>query len=354
MKNIFWNVEEKRLRAFWRLLVYLLLTGILMIVFSFVAQLAVIAISVATHQLDLSIPGDPAQLEQAILSLPLTRLSGALATLAAMLGAAYLAGRFLDRRKFTAFGFHFNRRWWADLAFGLFLGAVLMAFVFLVEWAAGWLRIEGTLVNRLSNASFAAWIGTNAIVFLCVGIYEELFSRGYLLRNLAEGFKFGPIRPRAALLVAYLISSSIFGFLHLGNPNTTPISTLNLVLAGLFLGLGYVLTGDLAISIGLHITWNFFQGPVFGFPVSGGAPLASFIGIQQMGPEWMTGGAFGPEAGVVGLAAMALGSVLILLWVRRTRGAAAFREDLAVYTPVRPPEAGFSAALPVEQPSATD
>ncbi len=314
MKKIFWNAAEGRLRAFWRLVLYL-----------FAIALLFELISIGTQVVARALGGFHG-------NLPLFRLTNGLIILFAMFGAAVLSALLFDRRSVADLGFHFGRHWWADLAFGLVLGAALMAIVFLVENAAGWLQVSGTRVNNHPEWSFNLWAIANAGFYLCVGIYEELFSRGYLLRNLAEGLRIGRIRPRTALVIAYLISSSIFGVLHLGNPNASMISTLNLILAGLFLGLGYVLTGDLAISIGLHITWNFFQGVVFGFPVSGGAPIASYIGIRQLGPDWITGGAFGPEAGIMGLAAMALGSVVILLWVRRTRGKLALHERLAVFT----------------------
>jgi hypothetical protein len=93
------------------------------------------------------------------------------------------------------------------------------------------------------------------------------------------------------------------------------------------------LTGDLAISIGLHMTWNFFQGVVFGFPVSGMASQASFIGIHQGGPDLITGGPFGPEAGLIGLGAIAIGAVMIVLWVKWRYGAVKLQDRLAVYQP---------------------
>jgi membrane protease YdiL (CAAX protease family) len=159
-----------------------------------------------------------------------------------------------------------------------------------------------------------------------------MLSRGYQLRNVAEGLAWRWWSPRTALIAGWLLSSAFFGLLHAGNPNATPTSTAFLMLAGLFLGLGFILTGELAIPIGLHITWNIFQGNVFGFPVSGTTVEASILAIEQRGPTLLTGGAFGPEGGISGLVALVFGSVAIWVWVRRTRGAAAPRGELAAYS----------------------
>jgi membrane protease YdiL (CAAX protease family) len=235
----------------------------------------------------------------------------------------------VDRRRFADLGFHFTSLWWSDLGYGLFLGALLMAGIFLVELAAGWVTITDTFASP--RLPFPISISLSLLTFVYVGIQEELLSRGYHLRNFAEGFNHPRLSPRRALFIGYLLSSAIFGLLHLSNPNATWYSTFNIFLAGLFLGLGYVLTGELALPIGLHITWNFFQGRVFGFPVSGTTSDTSFIAINQGGPALFTGGAFGPEAGLLGLLAMFLGSLLTVAWVRRTRGKAKLREELAVY-----------------------
>lgn len=326
--NIFKNRTEGRLRALWRLILQALifiagtvLVGILIGI--------VIALGIAASGGNIQDP----QAITAIANLPQVRVVTAIGSLLFMLLSYWVAARWLDRRPWKDFGFHFGPRWWNDLGFGLLLGAVLMMFIFGVELAAGWVTVTQTSLTHPADPGFWGSIIMALVTFFCVGIYEEMLSRGYQLRNLAEGLNFKFLNPRIALLLAYLISSSLFGLLHLGNPNTSVISTLNLIVAGLFLGLGYVLTGELAISIGLHMTWNFFQGNVFGFPVSGTVAGASFIGIQQNGPALWTGGAFGPEAGLIGLAAIFLGSLLIVLWVRWRHGSARLQDRLAVYQP---------------------
>ena len=211
-----------------------------------------------------------------------------------------------------------------------------MLLIFLVELALGWITIEKGFYNRLPYPFWVA-LFSPLTLFLLVGIYEELLVRGYIMKNLAEGLGFHPLGSRVGMLLALLLSSALFGLLHAGNPNASTLSTFGLFLAGLLLGLPVLLTDELAIPIGLHITWNFFQGNVFGFPVSGTAVnRTTFIAVKQGGPDLWTGGAFGPEAGLLGFAAILVGVILIVWWVRRTRGTAGFRQSLAEYSPPVP------------------
>ncbi|MFD1633556.1 lysostaphin resistance A-like protein [Haloplanus ruber] len=227
-----------------------------------------------------------------------------------------IAGRYVDRRRLRDFGFRLDRDWWLDLGFGLALGAGLMTLVFGVSLAAGWLRVTGTLDPR---DDFVARFLVLIAVFLVVGVYEELLARGYLLTNAAEGLA-GWIGRRGAVGVAVLCSSLVFGLAHANNPNATTLSTAAIVLAGGMLAAGYVLTGELAVPIGLHITWNLFQGGVYGFPVSGLGVDTSLLVVEVSGPRLLTGGNFGPEAGLLGVGAMAVGTVAIALWARWRTG----------------------------------
>jgi membrane protease YdiL (CAAX protease family) len=91
---------------------------------------------------------------------------------------------------------------------------------------------------------------------------------------------------------------------------------LGILGAGYFLAFGYLRTRHLWLPIGLHIGWNFFEGPVFSFPVSG-LDTARLLNHTVSGPELITGGAFGPEAGLIVLPALVLGAVLIHLYAKR-------------------------------------
>lgn len=328
MTQLFWNTNQNRFRTFWRLLAQILLLIALAIPLTTISSLPALAIvisqggdleSLATGTLDTS------SLVNQVL-----QASSSLAILAAMLLSVWLTGKFADKRPFTEFGFHFNRNWWLDFVFGLALGAGLMALIFAIELATGMIEITDTFYSPAADSSFAIGIFSVFIVFISVGIYEELFSRGYQLRNAAEGFAF--LNPKAAILISTFLTSIFFGLLHANNPNATAVSTFNIFIAGIFLALGFILTGELAIPIALHITWNFFQGNVFGFPVSGQGNAPSFIAINQLGNPIITGGQFGPEAGLIGLAAIFLGCLLIAGWVKWRYGRVQLFTQLTVPT----------------------
>lgn len=322
MVNIFWNRNQRRIRALWRLTGQLVLLGLIGIPLQLGVSAVVIGMVVAQGGNVLERLTNPQAVEQFLVESPLLMVLSTVTMLIAFPTSIWLAGRFLDRRPFADFGFHFDKGWWTDFGFGLLLGAFLMLVIFLVERAAGWLTVTGTLATSDADLPFPVALLPPLITFLAVGFYEELFSRGYHLRNLAEAFNWKRTGPRVAVLIATLLSSAVFGLLHLFNPNASFASTFNIAVTGVFLlGLGYVLTGELAIPIGVHITWNFFQGNVFGLPVSGlEYRWATFISIDQHGPELWTGGAFGPEAGLTGLGAVLLGGLLTALWVRWRRG----------------------------------
>ncbi len=320
IQALFWNTQQHRLRAFWRLVGFLLLATLLSIVVTIVGGIGVGLVQVSGIELPMM---------QMLLPM------GMIVTLLAVSLSLFLAGLFLDRRPFADFGFHMSRQWWPDLGFGLLLGAVLMTMVFLVEWSLGWVTITNTYQVPQEGQSFLLALLQPLIIFLCVGIYEELLSRGYLLRNVAEGLNIPRLQPQGAIIIAWIISSVVFGLGHFSNPNSSLISNINLVLAGIFLGLGYILTRELAMPIGIHITWNFFQGNVFGFPVSGIGSFAdtSFIAIEQGGPDVWTGGTFGPEAGLLGVVAILTGCLLIVGWVKVWYGEVRLQESLAHFTP---------------------
>lgn len=318
--------EEGRLRSAWRLLVQYLSYRI---VAALLVNLGAVAWLLAFVGLDVLSPGGRSI--SALIGFPALSLISNLSSAAAALLTVWLAGRLLDRRPFRDFGFWLDGDWWLDLGFGIALGALLMTGIFLAQLALGWVKVTGTFetAGGQSSTPFALAILLPLAGFVCVGVAEETVFRGYQLRNAAEGLG-ALLGPRAAIFTAWTLSSLFFGALHASNPSATLLSTANIVLAGILLGIGYVLTGQLAIPIGLHIAWNFFQGNVFGFPVSGyGQVGASFISTGQHGPGMWTGDAFGPEGGLLATVAILVGCLLISAWVRLRQGSASVHTPLA-------------------------
>lgn len=145
-------------------------------------------------------------------------------------------------------------------------------------------------------------------------VLEEVLVRGVVLRLMWRAF--GPV-------VAFGISALLFGLGHIGNPGATWFTTACITLeAGVMLGAFYALTGRLWVSIGVHAGWNFAQGYVFGARVSGsdfGDALATSL-PRADSPDWMTGGAFGPEASLASLTiCTAVGAVVLFLAWRSGR-----------------------------------
>lgn len=114
--------------------------------------------------------------------------------------------------------------------------------------------------------------------------------------------------------LALIVSSLFFGIVHIFNPGASLWSSIAIAIeAGLLLGAAYQYSGSLWLPIGIHWAWNFTQGNVFGFAVSGGDSGDSFFVSSATGPELFTGGAFGPEASI--LAAM-LGALISAFYIR--------------------------------------
>jgi len=331
IKRIFWNDQEKRIHSLWRLVGQFVIVILVAIIIQYTIIAGIAIAGLVTQSITVE------QIEISTLKTVFRTFSeqhGDIPTYIHLffsyLGGTWVAGRLLDRRRFNDFGLNFSKKWWFDFGFGLFLGAFLMTIIFLIELVAGWVTITGTFVTLTPSDGFPSAILYPIVIFILVGIQEELIGRGYQLTNLAEGFNWKRFDPRWPVVIAALISAGIFGVEHSTNPHASVISTFNVFLGGIFLAVGFILTGGLGIPIGLHITWNFFQGNVFGFPVSGTAVrAATFISVNQSGPDFLTGGAFGPEAGLLGVGAMVIGCLLVLLWVKLCDGKVSIQKTIA-------------------------
>jgi len=280
LARVFLSPNEPRLRAGWRLLIQ----TILLIVLGAV-------LSIASSFLG---PLNGSLLWSQILNFLI------------ITGSVYIARRWLDKRSFESLGLKLDKQTLLDILAGIGITFVQMGFIYILMLALGWLTFVGFAWEFDPIQVVVRSMITFFIVFIIVGWNEELLSRGYQLQTIASGFN---------LFWGVIISSAVFGLLHLGNPNATWVSAVGIFFAGVYLAYGYIRTRQLWLSIGLHIGWNFFEGVVFGFPVSG-LDIYALTRIKVQGPELWTGGAFGPEAGLIVLPSLILGAFLIYLYTR--------------------------------------
>jgi membrane protease YdiL (CAAX protease family) len=234
-------------------------------------------------------------------------LASQVAGFLAIIASVYLARRWLDQRSFLSQGLSWNQRALRDIGVGFLIGGLMMGLIFIIEWAVGWLSIQGLAWQSESLAQVLGGPVSMLVVFTAGAWTEELLHRGYWLQNLEEGLN---------LFWAVIFSSLFFSVTHVTNPHFDIAALLGLFVSGVFLAYGYVRTRQLWLPIGLHIAWNLFESTIFGFSVSGLEGLPRLLSQTVSGPEIITGGAFGPEAGLVLLPALGLGAGLVYLYTR--------------------------------------
>jgi uncharacterized protein len=286
--SLFWNVRERRLRAGWRVLIFLVMTLVLAAVDGRVRA------GLAGRLPDLY--------EDLVRALVFALLIAA---------ALYLASRVLDHRRMSDYGFHFSRTWWTDLGFGLVLGALLQFGVLAVELAVGWVNVTGSFAPA-PGQPFVATILVGVVVVGAVSFGEEASYRGYPIKNLAEGLA----RARWGIVIAVVIPAVFFGLAHATNENATWLSVFNIVIFGLLFGTGYVLTGELALPIGLHFGWNFVQGFVFGVVATEREYGSVLVLADDSSATLWTGQPYGAEGGLIGTAAFIAGFLATFAWAR--------------------------------------
>lgn len=197
-----------------------------------------------------------------------------------------------------------------ELLIGALMGALLFGAVMAGLALFGGLTISGTNSWSVMLIPF-----TGAVTS---GVFEEILFRGVLYRLLEEALGSWP---------ALLASGVVFGGLHLLNPNSTLTGAVAVFLtAGILLAACFVVTRRLWLPMGLHFAWNFAQSGIFGLAVSGNAARPGLLQASVSGPDWLTGGAFGPEASLVTVVlGLMLGALVMLRAIRRGQLVMAFR-----------------------------
>jgi len=210
------------------------------------------------------------------------RRAGALLLAAVVLGSYRAYVRVVEKRVVTELS---GRHGVRELGFGLGLGAALFCTTIGILAALGVYQITGNNGWQIMLAVLPSSI--------LGGVLEEVLIRGVVFRILEQWL---------GSWTALAISAVIFGALHLLNPGATLLNAAAIAIeAGVLLAAAYMLTRRLWLCIGTHIAWNFTQGGIFSVAVSGGASKG-LLQSRMIGPDWLTGGAFGAEASVVALA----------------------------------------------------
>lgn len=221
----------------------------------------------------------------------------ALGLAAIALYAAY--GKFIERRDVTELSTPGLGREWV---IGALIGAGLYTACAVILMALGIYKVEG--LNPL------AFLIPNLALAIKSGVFEELLFRGVLFRSVEAIF---------GSWVGILVSSLVFGLLHLLNPDATLGGAIYICIeAGLLLAAAYLVTRRLWICMGFHMAWNYFQSAVFSGVVSGAVSDPGLLKAKIEGPELLTGGSFGMEHSVVALVlCTTTGVILLMIAIRR-------------------------------------
>lgn len=207
----------------------------------------------------------------------------------------------LRKEPLSSVGFQLDRRWIKEIFIGTLLGTGLILAATGMIWAIGGVRFELDAARSLSALSYGFY------VFLFVALFEEALFRGFIFQRLLDG---------AGVWVAQITLALLFAFGHWDNPGmegaTKFWASLDLALGAVLLGLAYIRTRSLALPVGIHLGWNWAQGYLLGFGVSGTDHSGWFQPVFQDKAQWLTGGDFGPEASIFAVIVDLI--FIILLW----------------------------------------
>ena len=214
----------------------------------------------------------------------------------------------IEKNSLSTLGF-VKKNWLKYLGWGILLSLIQMGVIALVYQVGGIGTFE---LNELSLEPILFILGLFPF-WLLQGGTEEVATRGWLLTRIAA---------RTNLPLAIAISSSLFGILHLGNSGVTFLSVLNIILDGVLAGLLFIYTDSIWLVVAQHGTWNYVQGNLLGFQVSGtGADASIFSFTMGDGPDWLTGGEFGAEGSIITTLVLLLSVLIVYLLGERNERA---------------------------------
>ncbi|WP_049921083.1 CPBP family glutamic-type intramembrane protease [Halopiger djelfimassiliensis] len=240
-------------------------------------------------------------------------------------GVLLVSARYLDRRSPSDYGFHRDRTWWLDLAAGTVLGVVLTGLLFLASYGLGSVRIDDVL-----SAGTGPLLAALVLTIVGTGFWatvEEVVFRGIVVPNAAEGLAGRGLGRSAALVGGVVVSTTVFAVPHLSFgavPGGVPpaLLVLSWTMSGLLYGLAYLLTGSLALPVGLHFASNAAVNVLF----FGGLDDATAAVPALVRVEVLSSGAWYPIHGLLDSLITIVGLAAVVGWVYWTRGTVSLDE----------------------------
>jgi membrane protease YdiL (CAAX protease family) len=282
--------KYNQLWAGWKILivlvVFLVLTLIFSVAFSFVYGIVAVLTSGQT---------DPAELARKLANDSLLNgLVGIMQNVAIII-SVMVFWKVFDKKPFSKMGLTSFKHGMKDFALGLALGAVTISVVFFVFMISGQIIV----VNDFLDPNFSWAIFIDLILMIFVGFGEEMFSRGYCMSVLRK----------SNVYLIFIVPNIIFTLLHISNDHFSYIPLINIFLVGMLFSVMFYKRGNIWMPIGYHITWNYFQGSVFGLPVSG-IDMKGLYTSRMLSENVFNGGGFGPEGGLL-VTLLMVGSIIL-------------------------------------------
>ncbi len=297
MGSVFLN-NNRRLRSGWKITITFISFVVLTIITNLVFTLGYSAYLFSTGKVSLEYSGILAQyLQSRPILMVFILLQAANVTFAVL-----FYWKIWEKRSIRGLGLTNPFYHGKELGAGLVFGFISITIVFLVLYLIGQITITSSSIGP----SIISILLVDFLLFSVVGFNEELFVRGYCITLLQESNR---------RWLIFVVPSLLFSLMHTLNPGLTMLALLNIFLVGILLAYMFLMTKNLWMPIGYHITWNYFQGSIFGFQVSG-SEFGGILHIEQTGAAIINGGEFGPEGGLVTTVVIILG---ILFLIRKNR-----------------------------------
>ena len=300
MNNIFIDSQTNHLRTEWRAAIFVLISPYILILLE-------VFLTMGSKKTDAAV---------ASVGLDNVTIIAYVAQLLWAIAASWACLKFFEKMRLASLGFAFFRGWWRETWVGFGIAFLMMIVVVGLQVLGGGTRImlNPLFWKTVDGARSLDFIGLQMIgrdfalalvLFALAAAFEELLFRGYPFQTLLRG--------GVPAAVPIIVLSVFFGLVHLGNPSSTTFSTVNTILAGVWLSVAYLKTRSLWFPTALHLGWNWTMGAFLGIPVSG-MKLVWYpvLLATSEAPLWLTGGSYGCEGGIA--ATLVLLVTTVVLW----------------------------------------